>query len=281
MKGHFKMNTNDLSKKTLEIKNLVLETFSYGRVGHIPSSYSCAEIMTALFYGDILRFDPNNPKWDLRDRFILSKGHAGIIYYSILADLGFFPKDELKHFAQAKSMLGVHVDSHVPGVEATSGSLGNGFGIAVGMAHAAKLDMKNHLVFALCGDGECYEGSIWEGAMHAGFYKLNNLITIIDHNHMCCTGFIEDRMGIEPLDEKFKAFGFEVKCINGHDLNEIVTALSGIRSRKSSKPLCIIADTVKANGLKSVENTPLVHGWLPKSDEAIEIARAELNREVV
>lgn len=271
------MNANELKQKTLEIKNLVLDTFSYGRVGHIPSSYSCAEIMTALFYGDVIRFDPKNPKWDLRDRFILSKGHAGIIYYSILADLGFFPKDELKHFGQEGSMLGIHVDSHVPGVEATSGSLGNGFGIAIGMALAAKLDMKNHLIFAILGDGECYEGSIWEGAMHASHYKLNNLITIVDHNHMCCTGFIEDRMGIEPLDEKFKAFGFEVKCINGHNLNEIMNALSGVRSRKSSKPLCIISDTVKANGLRSVENTPLVHGWIPKTDDDINFARSEIN----
>lgn len=268
----------DLKAKTLEIKNLVLDAFEAGRAGHIPSSYSCAEIMTALFYGGIMRFDPQNPKWDGRDRFVLSKGHAGIIYYSVLADCGFFPKDELKKFASHGGMCGVHVDSHVPGVEANSGSLAGGFGVAVGMAHAAKMDMKNHLVFALLGDGECYEGVIWEGAMHAAHYKLNNLITIVDHNHMCCTGFIEDRMGVEPLDEKWRSFGFEVKCIDGHNIDEILNALKGIRCRKSSKPLCIIADTVKGNGISFVENTPLCHGWAPSKPEILAKTREEINK---
>lgn len=271
------VDVKKLERKSLEIKNLVLDTFAAGRTGHIPSSYSCAEIMTALFYGGVMRFDPKNPKWDGRDRFILSKGHAGIIYYSILADLGFFPKEELSKFGRAGGLCSVHVDSHVPGVEANSGSLAGGFGVAIGMAHAAKMDLKNHLVVALLGDGECYEGAIWEGAMHAAFYKLNNLVTIIDHNHMCCTGFIEDRMGIEPLDKKWEAFGFDVQCINGHNFSEILSALSGIRCRKSSKPLCIIADTIKAKGLPSVENTPLCHGWTPNSEEILEKARRELN----
>ena len=266
-----------LRDKTLEIKNLVLDVFEQGHTGHIASSYSCAEILVALFYGNILRFDPQNPKWPDRDRFILSKGHAGIIYYSILSDLGFFPKEELMRFGSAGSICGVHVDGRVPGVEANAGSLAGGFGVAVGMAHAAKLDLKNHLVFALLGDGECYEGAIWEGAMHAAFYKLNNLIAIVDHNHMCCTGFIENRMGIEPLDKKWEAFGFDVECIDGHNFDEILNVLSRIRCRKSSKPLCIIADTVKAHGLISVENTPLCHGWAPKSAEVFSKARAELN----
>ena len=273
------MDMDFLNTKSLEIKNLVIDAFESGRTGHIPSSYSCAEIMTALFYGDVLRFKPQEPAWEGRDRFVLSKGHAGIIYYSILADLGFFPKEELLHFASAGGMCSVHVDSHVPGVDVNTGSLACGFGVAVGMAHAAKIDMKNHLVFALLGDGECYEGSIWEGAMHAAFYKLNNLVTIIDHNHMCCTGFIEDRMGIEPLGEKWCSFGFDVKCINGHNFEEILSALDGIRCRKSAKPLCIIADTVKGKGIPSVENTPLCHGWMPKSNEDLAKARFELNNQ--
>ena len=272
------MDIEQLEKKSLEIKNSVLDTFSAGRTGHIPSSYSCADIMTALFYGGVMRFDFENPKWAERDRFILSKGHAGIIYYTILADLSFFPKEELSRFGCAGGICSVHVDSRVPGVEVSSGSLACGFGIAVGMAHAAKMDMKNHLIFALLGDGECYEGAIWEGAMHAAFYKLNNLVTIIDHNHMCCTGFIEDRMGIEPLDKKWESFGFDVKCIDGHNFKEILGALEGIRCKKSAKPLCIIADTVKGKGLPSVENTPLCHGWAPVKEEALNQARKELNR---
>lgn len=274
------MNKKNLQKKSLQIKSMVLDAVEIGHTGHIPSSFSCADILTVLFYGGIMRFDPTNPKWDGRDRFVLSKGHAGVIYYSILADLGYFPREEIARFGCSGGLCGVHVDSHVPGVEANAGSLGGGFGVAVGMAHAAKLDMKNHLVFALLGDGECYEGAIWEGAMHAAFYKLNNLVTIIDHNHMCCTGFIEDRMGIEPLDEKWRSFGFDVKCVNGHDYDELLDVLGGVRSRKSAKPLCIIADTVKAYGLPSISNTPLCHNWVPKTAEEIAFARAELRGEV-
>ncbi len=266
-----------LEDKALQIRNLVLDTFDAGHAGHISSSFSCTDIMTALFYGNILRYDVSNPKWDGRDRFLLSKGHAGILYYSILADLGYFDKAELSHFAQKGGLLGVHVDQRVPGVEANSGSLGCGLGIASGMALAAKLDMKNHLVFVIIGDGECYEGSVWESAMHAAGFGLNNLVVIVDHNHMCCTGFIEDKINIEPLDKKWESFGYEVRTINGHNFDEILTALDGVRCRKFNKPLCIIADTVKAKGLPSVENTPLCHGYAPTKPGELEKAKAELN----
>lgn len=266
-----------LEEKTLEIKNLVLDTFEKGKCGHIASSYSCAELMTALFYGGILRFDPANPKWSERDRFILSKGHAGILYYSILADLGFFPKEELERFGQKGGKIGVHVHTSVPGVEANTGSLAGGFGVGVGMALAAKQDLKNHLVVTLLGDGECYEGAVWESAMFAGGRRLNNLVVIVDHNHMCCSGFIEDNLSSEPLGEKWRAFGFDVAEINGHDFREIMEAFDGVRCRKSGKPLCVIADTVKANGLPSVENTPLCHGYAPVKPEAMARARRELN----
>ncbi len=273
------MDIKGLEQKTQEIKELVLDVFDAGKSGHIASSYSCAEILTTLFYGDIIRFEPNNPKWDGRDRFVLSKGHAGIIYYSILGDLGFFPKEELFKFAQKDGIMGVHVHATVPGVEVTTGSLASGYGVSVGMALAAKQDLKNHLVFSVIGDGECYEGAIWESATFAAGYNLNNLVTIVDHNHMCCSGFIEDNLSSEPLDEKWRAFGFDVKCIDGHNIEEIYNTLKGIRSRKSKKPLCIIADTVKANGLKSVENTPLCHGYAPSKPEAMERARKELTED--
>ncbi len=268
-----------LERKSLQIKNAVLDVFEKGHSGHIASSFSCAEILTALFYGDVMRFDSNVPKWDGRDRFLLSKGHAGIIYYTILADLGYFPKSELDKFAQAGGKVGVHVHTSVPGVEANSGSLASGFGVAVGMALAAKLDRKNHLVFALLGDGECYEGAIWESALCAAGKHLNNLVVIVDHNHMCCSGFIADNLPNEPLDKKWEAFGFDVVNINGHDFEEIMGALSGIRCRKSDRPICIIADTVKAHGLTSVENTPLCHGFAPVKPEVMERSRRELNEE--
>lgn len=266
-----------LETKTLEIKNLVLDTFEKGKCGHIASSYSCAELMTALFYGGILRFDPAAPKWDGRDRFILSKGHAAILYYCILADLGFFPREELDHFGREGGKIGVHAHASVPGVEVNTGSLAGGFGVGVGMALAAKQDLKNHLVVALLGDGECYEGAVWESALFAGHRRLNNLIVIVDHNHMCCSGFIEDNLGSEPLDEKWRAFGFDVVEINGHDFRAILEAFRGVRCRKSRRPLCVIADTVKAHGLPSVENTPLCHGYAPVKPEAMAQARRELN----
>lgn len=272
-----KESIDELQKKTLEIKNLVLDVFEKGKSGHISSSYSCAEILTVLFYGGIMRFRPEEPKWDGRDRFVLSKGHAGIIYYSILADLGFFPKEELNLFAKKGGKVGVHVHTSVPGVEVNTGSLASGYGVAVGMALAGKMDLKNHLVFAVLGDGECYEGAIWESANFASGRNLNNLITIVDHNHMCCSGFIEDNLGNEPLDEKWRAFGFEVVIVNGHSIGELQNALKGVRCRKSKKPLCIIADTVKANGLPSVENTPLCHGFAPVKQEVLERTRMELN----
>lgn len=266
-----------LQEKNLEIKNTVLDIFEIGKAGHIASSFSCSELMVTLFYGNILRYDAQNPKWDGRDRFVLSKGHAGILYYAILGDLGFFDKKELQNYAKPGNMFGVHVDITVPGVEVNTGSLAGGFGTAVGMAYAAKLDLKNHMVFVLIGDGECYEGSIWESAIFASGKHLNNLVVLLDHNHMCCSGFIEDNLSNEPFDKKWEAFGFDVIKINGHNFAEILDALSGIRCRKSNKPLCIIADTVKANGLDSVENTPLCHGFAPTSEAAIVQARKELN----
>lgn len=270
------MQNDLLRQKAAQLRHLVLDTFEVGKMGHISSSYSCVEIMTALFYGGVMHFRPEEPAWEQRDRFLLSKGHAGLLYYSILADLGYFPLSELRSYGKSGSQLGVHVDYRVPGVEASSGSLACGFGIASGMALAAKLDMENHLVFALLGDGECYEGAIWETAMHAAHYRLNNLVVIVDHNHMCCSGFIEDNVSMESLEQKWTAFGFDVICVDGHNLEQLLHAFAGIRCRKSSRPLCILADTVKAKGLASVENTPLCHGYAPNSPEAIAAARNEL-----
>ena len=271
------MTITELKKKTLGLKNLVLDVFEQGKSGHIASSFSCAEIMTALFYGNVLRYRADDPKWDGRDRFVMSKGHAGLMYYCVLGDLGFFSKEELFRFAKADGKMSVHVHGTVPGVEVTTGSLASGFGVSVGMALAAKQDLKNHLVVALLGDGECYEGAVWESAMFAAHNRLNNLAVIVDHNHMCCSGFIEDNMGNGPLDEKWRAFGFDVVTVDGHNMEQLLNALRGIRCRKSTKPLCIIADTVKAHGLASVENTPLCHGYAPVKPEAMERARKELN----
>jgi len=190
-----------LKKKANEIRNLILDMCVKGGTGHVTSSFSCTEILTALYYGGILRFDPKNPKWDQRDRFIMSKGQASVILYPILADLGFFPKKWLDTFCKENGKVGVHLQNDVPGVEITAGSLGMGFGIAVGMAMAAKMDREHWFTFALLGDGEEYEGSIWEAAMFASHHHLNNLIAIVDRNGQCATDFTENCVGIEPLED--------------------------------------------------------------------------------
>ena len=233
-------NITELKKKAKYIRNQVLDMCVKAGTGHVNSAFSCTEIMVALYYGDIIRFDPKNPEWKDRDRFILSKGHASVLLYPVLADLGFFPKDELNRFNQANGIFGVHLQHDVPGVEITAGSLGHGFGVAAGLALAAKKNRELWMTFALLGDGECYEGSIWETAMFASHNRLNNLIAIVDRNHLCVTDFTENIVGLEPMDEKWKSFGWKVTNINGHSFEEILEALRGFRSRKSPQPLLLM-----------------------------------------
>lgn len=270
-------NITELKKKAKYIRNQVLDMCVKAGTGHVNSAFSCTEIMVALYYGDILRFNPENPEWRDRDRFILSKGHASVLLYPILADLGFFPKDELNRFNQADGIFGVHLQQDVPGVEITSGSLGHGFGVAAGLALAAKKNRELWMTFALLGDGECYEGSIWETAMFASHNRLNNLIAIVDRNHLCATDFTENIVGLEPMDEKWKSFGWKVVNINGHSFEEILEALRGFRSRKSPQPLMIIADTRKGKGLEFLSDVPLWHSLAPKDQQAID-AKNELNK---
>ncbi len=264
-----------LEKKSNYIRRQVLDMCIKAGTGHVTSSFSCAEIFVALYYGGILRYDPTNPKWEGRDRFILSKGQASPILYAVLADVGFFPESELGRFCLADGKFGVHLQCDVPGVEITAGSLGLGFGIAAGMALAAKMDNKTYTTFALLGDGECYEGSIWEAAMFAGHHELNNLIAIIDRNWLCVTDFTENLVRLNPLDKKWESCGWEVTTINGHSFKDIFSALDGFRSTSRTKPLVIIAQTTKGKGVSFMENMPLWHGVAPKGKEA-EQARLEL-----
>lgn len=266
-----------LEEKALYIRNQVLDMCVRAGTGHITSSFSCAEILVALYYGGILRYDTSNPKWDGRDRFILSKGQASPILYAVLADIGFFPKTQLDKFCQADGPFGVHLQCDVPGVEVTTGSLGHGLGIGAGMALAARMDRKLYMTFVLLGDGECYEGSIWESAMFAAHHKLDNLIAIVDRNWLCTTDFTENCVALNPLDEKWKAFGWEIININGHSFEEIFSALDGFRSRRLNKPLVIIASTVKGKGISFMEDQPLWHAVAPKGKEA-EMAKIELNK---
>jgi transketolase len=266
-----------LIRKSHQIRKLTLETCIKAGTGHVTSSMSSIDILVALYYGNILKFLPDKPEWADRDRFILSKGQASPALYTILADLGFFSKKELDKFAQKGGKFGVHLQNNVPGVEITSGSLGQGFGVAAGIALGAKMNRDLYLIVTLLGDGECYEGSIWETAMFASHNKLNNLVAIIDRNYLCVTDFTENLVELEPLDDKWKSFGWDVRRIDGHSFDEMLDILERVRSRKSRKPLLVIADTVKGEGIESICYNPLWHGMAPKGKE-IEICRKELKR---
>ncbi len=268
-----------LKEKARWVRKEVLEMCVRTGSGHIASSFSCTDILVALYYGKLLRFKPDNPAWEKRDRFIMSKGHGAIALYPILADLGFFSQDELAKFCRSDGFLGVHPDHNIPGIEVVTGSLGHGLGIAAGLALGAKIDDKNHLIVALLGDGECYEGAVWEAAMFAAHHKLNSLIGIVDRNRLSVTDFTEANLRLDPLEDKWRAFGWDVVTIDGHSFSEILTALAHFRARNSSKPLVILANTVKGKGVSFMENNPLAHTMVP-TGEHLEIARRELNSEV-
>ncbi|MBD3264786.1 MAG: transketolase [Candidatus Omnitrophica bacterium] len=256
-----------LEKKSRYIRRQIIDITMKAGSGHIAPSFSCVEILTFLYYAATLRFNPKKPNWSKRDRFILSKGHAAIALYVVLADLGFFPCSYLKNFIQQGGCLCAHPENHIAGVEAYSGSLGHGLSIAAGLALASKMDNKDYISTVLLGDGECHEGAVWEAAMFSSQHKLNNLIAIIDYNGASAIDFLPKYLTIEPLEEKWKAFGWEVITIDGHSFRELKRALSGIRNRSSDKPLLVIALTVKGKGVSFMENNPIWHYRIPTEKE--------------
>jgi transketolase len=258
----------NLERKALQIRKEMLSMCMKAGKGHVSSSFSCVEILVALYNGGILRYRANDPEWTGRDRFVLSKGQASPALYAVLADCGFFDRSELSRFAQKDGIFGVHLQESVPGAELTVGSLGQAYGIAAGLALAAQKHKQTHMVYALLGDGECYEGAIWETAMFAAHYRLNNLVTIIDRNGMCVMDWTENIVALEPLKDKWESFGFEVVRINGHNFDEIITALERGRRRYSQKPLVIIAETVKGYGTPTLCYNPAWHGRTPYGVEA-------------
>jgi len=259
---------SQLEKKAFQIRKKMLEMCIKAGTGHVTSSLSAIEILVTLYYSGVMHFNPKNPKWDGRDRFILSKGQASPALYTILADLGFYPIETLDKFAQKDGKFGVHLQNDVPGVEITSGSLGQGFGVAAGMALAAKMNRQYHMVYTVLGDGECYEGSIWETAMFASHNRLNNLVAILDRNYLCVTDFTENLIQLEPMDKKWESFGWEVARIDGSKYDEMLTVLKRARSRRSERPMMIIADTVKGEGIECLSNVPAWHGLAPQGETA-------------
>lgn len=265
----------DLEKKSKWVREQVLEMCIAGG-GHLASAFSCVEIMVAIYYGKIFQFNASNPTWDGRDRFVLSKGHAAVTLYAILADLGFFSMHELTNYCKSISMLGSHPDNDIPGVEVTTGSLGHGLGVAAGISLAAKMDKKNYKTIVLLGDGECSEGEIWESALFASKNELDNLIGIVDRNQLCVTDFTENCIGLNPFKDKWESFGWNVIEINGHCFGEILNVLSRFYNGECKTPFMVIANTVKGKGISFMENDPLCHTQIPKGEQ-LELARKELS----
>ncbi len=266
---------NELKKKARQFRHQVLEMCTRAGEGRVASAFSCMEILVALFHGGILHFDIHNLNWDKRDRFIMSKSPGVVGLYPVLADLGFFPGSELEKYCKPDG-LGPYGDN-IPGIEAVWGSLGHGLGVGAGLALAGKLDGKKYMTLVLLGDGECYEGSIWEAAMFAGHHQLNNLVGIIDRNRICTIDFTERCLKLEPLEDKWRSFGWDAVSIDGHSFEEIFAAFKDFHTRKSKKPLMIIANTVKGKGVTLLENNPMGHVIIPGGEE-LKKAREELDR---
>lgn len=265
------LDIKEMKKKACQLRIDTLNLIAKGQAGHTGGDMSETDILTALFYG-VMRHNPKEPKWDMRDRFILSKGHCVETYYCILADLGYFPHEWLDTYFQYETKLIGHPNNKVPGIEANSGSLGHGLSLGVGMSLAAKMDKKPYRVFVLMGDGEQTEGSVWEAAMSASHYQLDNLCAILDRNQLQISGHTEDTMQLEPLRAKWESFGFETIEVNGHDYEQLMNAFEV----KTKNPKLVLANTVKGKGVSFMENIAKWHHGVP-TVEQMQVALCELN----
>lgn len=272
--------TSELARKAQRFRIKVLEMIYRAQSGHIGGSFSAAEIITVLLFHH-LRINPENPRWPQRDRFILSKGHAAPMFYVALAERGFFPEENLRSFRQLGSILQGHPDRlKTPGVEMTSGVLGQGLGVGVGLALAAKLNNQDYRVYVLLGDGELNAGTVWEAVMAAAKYGLDNLTAIVDRNRVQLDGSTNRVMPLEPLREKWASFGWHVMEVDGHNVPEIMAALDEALTVRS-RPTVIIANTVKAKGVSFMENSSKWHGRSPNKEQyerALRELREGLNR---
>lgn len=264
-----------LQEKARLIRSSVLEMIVSANKGHIGGAFSCTDILVSLYHGGILKFDPQHPEWEDRDRFILSKGHSGAALFAVLADVGYFDKRELSSYCKNGSRLGGHPDRRVLGIEADTGSLGHGIGIGAGMALSAKMDRADFKTIVLMGDGECCEGSVWEAFVFAARHQLDNLTAIIDRNNQCVLDFTEDCAPLDPLSSRLTSFGWETREINGHSFEAIFSVLDDLRSRNCSKPLAIIANTIKGKGVSFMEGKLKWHHSVPNKEE-LDLARKEL-----
>ena len=260
------MNNLDLQKIANEVRKGIIASVHSAKAGHPGGSLSSADIFTYLYFEE-MHVDPENPKMEERDRFVLSKGHVAPGLYAALAHRGFFPVEELTTLRKVGSRLQGHpCMQHTPGVDMSSGSLGQGLSAAVGMALAAKMDGKDYRVYALCGDGEIQEGQIWEAAMFAGYRKLDNLVAIVDNNGLQIDGNIQDVCSPYPIDKKFEAFNFHVVHADAHDFDSLRAAFQEARNTKGM-PTAIIAKSVKGKGVSFMENQASWHGTAPNDEQ--------------
>jgi len=241
-----------------DLRLSIIDVMEWSGGSHVGGSLSCADILTILYF-KYLNVDPKDPKWEDRDRFVLSKGHAAAGYIPVLAKKGFFPEEQLKTFNHFGSAFAMHPDSNkVVGCDVSSGSLGHGLSIAAGLGLGARYQGKTYKTVCLLGDGECCEGSVWEAAMSIAHFKLGNVITVVDRNRLMIDGFTEDIITLEPFADKWRAFGFEVVEINGHDFDQLADAFDKAWAA-TDKPVLILANTVKGKGVDFMENNVVYH----------------------
>lgn len=267
----------ELERISYQIRKTALETIETAGSGHIGGSFSIAEILSVLYF-DKMNVDPKDPRKENRDRFVISKGHCSPTVYTTLALKGFFPVEHLKTFRKLSSDLSGHVEMHVPGVDMSTGSLGQGLSVALGMAMYGKTAGYGNHVYCVMGDGEIQEGQIWEAAMAAGFYKADNLIAVVDNNKLQLDGTLCDVMSPYPIGEKFRAFGWNVLEVDGHDVEQLSNAFD-LAAVTKEKPTVIVADTVKGKGVSVFENQVRFHGGRPTKEE-FETAYRELNAKI-
>lgn len=271
-----KRSVGEFKEIALEIRRDIIKSLFLAKSGHSGGPLGITDVMSVLFFGGVINYDSNNSQWSKRDRFVLSAGHMAPVLYSALARAGFFPCEELSTLRKFGSRLQGHpgLDMHLPGIETSSGSLGQGISIAVGMAMSDKLiDNNNQNVFSITGDGELQEGACWEAAMAAGNFKLDNLCWIVDNNDCQIDGRVKDVMNIYPIEDKFKSFDFDVISIDGHNFDEIISAFDKFlenSKNKIGKPTCIIAKTFMGKGVSFMQDKYNWHGNPPNKEQAIQ-----------
>ena len=262
------MSANELKGIAHDLRVDIVKSIGAAGNGHPGGSLSCADIMTALYFGGVMQHDPDNPRTDDRDRFILAKGHAAPALYAALAHAGYFPVDELITLRKLGSRLQGHPDSNiVPGVEVSTGSLGQGLSISCGLAAGLKINGDDHTVFTLLGDGECQEGQVWEAAMFAAHNKIDNLVAIVDRNELQIDGRTSDVCDPGDLGAKFEAFGWDVDEVDGHDIDAVIETLNRAKASRNGKPHVLIAHTIKGKGVSYMEDQASWHGKAPNADE--------------